>query len=169
MDNNGPGAVLLDRDGVINVNRDDYVKCIEEFELIPGSADAIRRLNDAGFLVLIITNQSPIGRGIFDEERLQEINAFMRRCLEDVAGARIDHIFFCPHRPDGGCGCRKPRPGLFHRAAELYQLDLSETYFVGDADSDEKAAENAGCLFIRVERDGTGKTLADAAEEILHS
>jgi len=159
-------AVLLDRDGVINYERKDYVKSREEMDFIPGAADAIRRLNDAGYLVIIITNQSPIGRGIFDRRRLSEIHDFMRSHLEKSAGAHVDHIFFCPHRPDEGCGCRKPRPGMIFQAAELYQLDLSNTYFVGDSGTDRKAAEAAGCLFIMV-GGSSGKVLGDAVDEIV--
>ncbi len=143
-------AIFLDRDGVINVNRDDYVKSWDEFEFLPGVEDAIKKINRSEFALIIITNQSPIGRGIFDHETLDKIHKKMLDSLGG-AGCHIDAIYYCPHKPDDGCDCRKPRPGLILRAASDFNIDLKNSWMIGDSDSDLQAGKNAGCKTAKVD------------------
>jgi histidinol-phosphate phosphatase family protein len=154
--------VFIDRDGVINYNRDDYVKSWEEFEFIPGSIEAIKKINRTARLLIVITNQSPIGRGIFDTETLDSIHMKMLHELSK-AGARIDAIFYCPHSPNDNCDCRKPKPGLILRAAKEFNIDLSDSWMVGDSKSDMKAGEEAGCRTIQVTIE---KPLSQIVEQI---
>ncbi len=157
-------AFFLDRDGVINVHRDDYVKSVEEFVLLPDAPRAIRLLNENGWLVVVVTNQSAVGKGIITEDRLREIHAHMLSLLEKE-GARVDAIYYCPHRPDDGCPCRKPEPGMLLRAARDLGIDLSRSVMVGDMDTDIEAGKRAGTWKqIRV---GDGKNLLDAVMEVL--
>ena len=142
-------VVFLDRDGVINVNRDDYVKSWSEFEFLPGAKDAIKMLNETNYWVIIVTNQSPIGRGIFDHNTLEEIHNKMLQELSD-AGAHIDAIYYCPHSPDDECGCRKPKPGLLIRAAEELNIDLTNSWLIGDSEGDIEAGKAAGCKTFKV-------------------
>lgn len=142
-------VVFLDRDGVINVNRDDYVKSWDEFEFITGAKEAIKLLNDNNYWVIIITNQSPIGRGIFSHERLREIHELMLNELADT-GAHIDAIYYCPHSPDDNCECRKPKPGLLFQAADELGIDLKRSWFIGDSEGDFQAGESAGCKIFKV-------------------
>jgi histidinol-phosphate phosphatase family protein len=142
-------VVFLDRDGVINVNRDDYVKSWSEFEFLSGAKDAIKMLNETNYWVIIVTNQSPIGRGIFDHNTLEEIHTKMLQELSD-AGAHIDAIYYCPHSPDDECGCRKPKPGLLIRAAEELNIDLINSWLIGDSDGDIEAGKAAGCKTFKV-------------------
>lgn len=153
-----PG-VLLDRDGVINRERADYVKRWSEFSFLPGALDALRRLAVLGRPVLVVTNQSPVGRGLLARAALDEIH---RRMRDEVArhGGRIDGVYVCPHRPDQGCDCRKPRPGLLEAAAREWSLALAESVFVGDAVSDWEAARSAGCRSILVRSGRQGRDLA---------
>jgi D-glycero-D-manno-heptose 1,7-bisphosphate phosphatase len=144
-----PRAVFLDRDGVINENRDDYVKSWDEVRLIPGALDALAHLAALPFRIVLITNQSPIGRGILSTEQVEAIN---RRLVAEIEthGGRVDGVYYCPHHPDDGCACRKPQPGLLHAAAQDLGLDLAHSYLVGDAASDVEAALAAGCTPILV-------------------
>ena len=132
-------AIFIDRDGVINANRPDYVKSWEEFEFLPGSLEALVQITALNWPVVVISNQSAIGRGLVSASSVAEINT--RLCLEvEQAGGRIAAVYICPHRPDDGCDCRKPRPGLLHQAALALDLDLSRSYLIGDAESDILAA-----------------------------
>ncbi|MEJ5199420.1 MAG: D-glycero-beta-D-manno-heptose 1,7-bisphosphate 7-phosphatase [Anaerolineae bacterium] len=142
-------AIFLDRDGVINENRSDYVKSWAEFVFLPGALEALRKLADLDRPVIVISNQSAIGRGIVDRETIDEINARMMDAVR-AAGGRIDGVLYCPHRPDEGCICRKPRPGLLLLAAGRFGLDLCASYLIGDAESDILAAHAAGCRAILV-------------------
>ncbi|MFQ5610861.1 MAG: D-glycero-beta-D-manno-heptose 1,7-bisphosphate 7-phosphatase [Anaerolineae bacterium] len=142
-------AVFLDRDGVINYNRDDYVKRWAEFRFLPGALAALRRLAASPFQIVVVTNQSALGRGLLDPAGLECIHARMSRAVL-AAGGRIDRIFYCPHRPEDGCACRKPRPGLLEQAARALNIDLARSYLVGDALSDIQAAQAAGCLPLLV-------------------
>src|SRR5512139_2714861 len=131
--------VLLDRDGVVNEDSSDFVKCPEEWHPIPGSLDAIARLKQVGFAVAVCTNQSGIARGLFDRRALDEIHA--RMCSEIAAlGGALDGIYVCPHAPDEGCTCRKPRAGLLLRAMTELCYDASSTYYIGDSVRDMEAA-----------------------------
>lgn len=142
-------AVFLDRDGVINQNRDDYVKSWEEFVFLPGVFAPLRRLADSAFAVVVLSNQSAIGRGRISREGLERIHERMIRNIE-AAGGRVDGVEYCPHHPDDRCDCRKPRPGLLRQAASRLGLDLSRSYLVGDARTDVEAAINAGCMPLLV-------------------
>ncbi len=142
-------AIFIDRDGVINYNRPDYVKSWDEFEFIPGAKEAIKRINESDKLLIIITNQSPIGRGIFTPNKLDEIHILMLAELSEF-GCHIDAIYYCPHHPDDNCDCRKPKPGLILRAARDLNIDLRECWMIGDSDSDLKAGAAAGCKTMKV-------------------
>jgi D-glycero-D-manno-heptose 1,7-bisphosphate phosphatase len=136
--------VILDRDGTINADRDDYVKSPAEWLPLPGALEAIARLNQAGWHVVVATNQSGIGRGLFDMETLNAMHSKMHSLLAAVGG-RVDAVFFCPHDPADACDCRKPAPGLFHRIGERYGIDLRGVPAVGDTARDAVAALAAGC------------------------
>ena len=142
-------AVLLDRDGVINRNRTDYVKSWDEFEFLPGSLEALRMLAEQGTRVIVVTNQSVVGRGIIPQDELDRIHARMTREVE-AHGGRIDAILCCSHSPDDGCLCRKPRPGLLLEAMDRFQLDPNLCYVVGDSLNDLMAARAAGLPFVMV-------------------
>ncbi len=135
--------VILDRDGTINEDRDDYVKSADEWVPVPGALEAIARLNHAGWHTVVATNQSGLARGLFDMAALNAIHARMNREL-GAYGGRIDAVFFCPHGPDDGCRCRKPLPGLFEMIGERYGIDLAETHLVGDSLRDLQAGAAAG-------------------------
>jgi D-glycero-D-manno-heptose 1,7-bisphosphate phosphatase len=136
--------VLLDRDGVINVNREDYVKSPGELVLVPGAAAALARLNREGMRVAVCTNQSCVGRGIVTADRLEQIHTHLRTLLARE-GARIDAIFVCPHAPWERCTCRKPAPGLLREALRRFGAEAGETPMIGDALRDLQAAKAAGC------------------------
>jgi D-glycero-D-manno-heptose 1,7-bisphosphate phosphatase len=136
--------VILDRDGTINRASDEFVKSPEEWHPLPGSLEAISRLNHAGFHVVLATNQSGLGRGLFDMAALNAVHSHMLKALA-AAGGRIDAIFYCPHAPDEACTCRKPAPGLLQQIAERYGIDLAGVPYVGDSLRDVQAAQAAGC------------------------
>ena len=136
--------VILDRDGTINEDRDDFVKSPAEWVPIAGSLEAIARLNHAGWHTVVATNQSGLARGLLDMAALNAIHARMNRELAELGG-RIDAVFFCPHGPDDGCACRKPLPGLFTMIGERYGVSLREAYAVGDSLRDLQAGVAAGC------------------------
>lgn len=136
--------VILDRDGTINEDRDDYVKSPEEFTPLPGALEAIARLNHAGWHTVIASNQSGLGRGLFDMSMLNAMHAKLNQMLARHGG-RIDAVFFCPHAPDAQCSCRKPLPGLFEQIGERYGVNLREVPVVGDALRDLEAGVAAGC------------------------
>jgi D-glycero-D-manno-heptose 1,7-bisphosphate phosphatase len=136
--------VILDRDGTINRASDEFVKSPEEWQPLSGSLEAISRLNHAGFHVVLATNQSGLGRGLFDMAALNAVHSHMVKMVA-AAGGRIDAIFYCPHAPDEGCTCRKPAPGLLHQIQERYGIDLHGVPYVGDSLRDMQAAQAAGC------------------------
>jgi D-glycero-D-manno-heptose 1,7-bisphosphate phosphatase len=146
--------VFLDRDGVINEDSADYIKSPDEWVPIAGSLEAIARLSRAGYEIIVVTNQSGLARGLFDEETLAAIHARLRRAVEAVGG-RIAGIFHCPHLPESGCDCRKPRPGLIERAESVLGVRAGGAPLVGDKESDLVAARRAGCRPILV-RTGHG-------------
>lgn len=141
--------IILDRDGVINYDSDEYIKTPEEWIPIPKSLEAIAQLNRDGYQVLVATNQSGVARGYYDLETLDLIHEKLMHELAAVGGY-VQEIFICPHHPDEGCECRKPKPGLFYAMQKKYQIDLANTYFVGDNLSDVQAARQAGCKPILV-------------------
>ena len=138
-------VVFLDRDGVINDNsKIQYVKDWDEFEFLPDTTKAIKYLNDNKIKVILITNQSGINRGLLTHEKLDDIHRQMISELND-AGAHIDDIFYCPHRPDENCSCRKPRTGLLEQAGEKYNIDFKDSWFIGDTESDIETGKKVGC------------------------
>jgi D-glycero-D-manno-heptose 1,7-bisphosphate phosphatase len=136
--------VILDRDGTINEDSDDYVKTPEEWQPMPGALEAIARLNHAGWHVVIASNQSGLGRGLFDVSTLNAMHAKMHKLLAAVGG-RVDAVFYCPHAPGVACHCRKPEPGLFEQIGERYGIDLRGVPVVGDSARDVLGAVAAGC------------------------
>ncbi len=144
--------VFLDRDGVINKNRNDYVKTWDEFEFLPNAKKGIKLLNDNGFKILIITNQSVVGRGIITEKTLNEIHEKMLKELNEC-GCRIEKIYYCPHTPWDSCDCRKPKPGMLLKAAKDFNIDLKKCYFIGDSETDKEAGDNVCCKTYLVSED----------------
>jgi D-glycero-D-manno-heptose 1,7-bisphosphate phosphatase len=136
--------VILDRDGTINADSDEYIKSPEEWQPLPGALEAIARINHAGWHVVIASNQSGLGRGLFDVASLNAMHAKMHKLLS-AHGGRIDAVFYCPHAPDEGCRCRKPEPGLFEQIAERFGVDLEDVPVVGDGVRDLQAGAAAGC------------------------
>ena len=145
--------VILDRDGVINFDSDQFIKNPREWNPIPGSLEAIAQLNQAGYRVVVATNQSGVGRGLFDMATLNAIHAKMHK-LAGQAGGRIDAVFLCPHAADSRCACRKPKSGLFSDIAARFHVDLQHVHAVGDALRDVQAAISAGARPMLVK---TGK------------
>jgi D-glycero-D-manno-heptose 1,7-bisphosphate phosphatase len=158
-------AIFLDRDGVINHNRADHVKSWPEFEFLPGSLLALRRLARLDWPVVVVTNQAMIGRGQASRDSVDDIHARMLTAVLR-AGGRIDAVMLCPHRPDEDCACRKPRPGLLLDAADALGLDLARSFMVGDAASDVMAALNAGCQPVLV-KTGRGSAQLDVMSAAL--
>ena len=152
--------IILDRDGVINHDSASYIKSPEEWKPIAGSLEAIALLNQAGYRVLIATNQSGIGRGLFDMATLNAIHDKMHRALGAVGG-HIDGIFYCPHAQDAGCNCRKPKTGLLEEIARRFSASLEGVPLIGDAQRDLQAAASVGAQPVLV-LTGKGKaTLKD--------
>jgi len=147
--------LLLDRDGVINQDSDDYIRSPEQWIPLPGAIDALVRLSVAGWTVAIATNQSGIARGYYSEACMQAIHARLRERVE-AQGGRLGLILHCPHGPDEGCDCRKPRPGMLLAIARHYQVTPAGLWFVGDSASDLAAAVAAGCQPVLV-KTGKGK------------
>ena len=145
--------VILDRDGVINHDSDDYIKSPDEWIPIPGSLEAIARLNHAGYTVTIATNQSGIARGYFDISTLNAMHEKMHR-LVNQEGGHVDGIFFCPHAPTDNCNCRKPLPGLLLQISRRFSISMENAPFIGDSAKDIEAARLAGARPILVK---TGK------------
>lgn len=152
--------VILDRDGTINHERDDYIKSSEEWVPLPGAMEAVARLNHAGWHVVVATNQSGIGRGLFDMAALNAMHAKMHQILARH-GARVDAVFFCPHTPEDQCSCRKPQPGLFNMIGERFGVSLDGVPMVGDLPRDVLAAQSVGCEPHLV-RTGQAATMTEA-------
>ena len=154
--------IILDRDGVINQDSDAFVKSPDEWIALPGSLQAIARLTQAGWKVVVATNQSGLARGLFDMDTLNAIHAKMRRELA-AAGGSIDAVFLCPHGPDDNCVCRKPLPGMFEQIGARYDADLNDVPAVGDSLRDLQASSAAGCAPWLVLTGNGAKTQARAA------
>lgn len=151
--------ILLDRDGVINQDSEHYIKSPEEWQALPGSLEAIAKLNNAGYKVSVVTNQSGVGRGMYSLATLDEIHQKMHDELSQVNG-HLDKIFYCPHAPDDNCECRKPKPGLLTQALEHFGIAPEHTIFIGDSIRDIQAADAAHCHSALV-LTGNGKKTAD--------
>lgn len=152
--------IILDRDGVINFDSAQFIKNPAEWKAIPGSLEAIARLNQAGYRVVVATNQSGVGRGLFDMDTLTAIHEKMHKELAEV-GARVDAIFYCPHTADSRCDCRKPKPGMFQQIASRFNVDLTGVPTVGDSLRDLQAGTSAGCQPYLVLTGKGEKTQAD--------
>jgi D-glycero-D-manno-heptose 1,7-bisphosphate phosphatase len=161
-------AVFLDRDGVLNENRADYVRTWAQVEFLPGVFAAMRRLAGSPFAVVIVTNQSAVGRGLMTVAGLAAINQGIVRQVQQ-AGGRIDAVYACPHRPDEDCPCRKPRPGMLLQAAWDLGIDLERSYLVGDARSDMEAGLAAGCQPVMVHTGRGRKQAAGLADNGLEA
>lgn len=161
--NNSRKAVFLDRDGVINKERSDYVKTVEELVILDVT-NSIKKLKDNGFLVVVISNQSAINRGLTTHQNVEQIHATIQDYLKKH-GTQIDAFYYCPHRPDENCNCRKPKPGLFNKATNDLQIDLGSSWMIGDRDSDIEAAKAIGCKSIKISSDSG---LGDAVQSILN-
>lgn len=149
------GLVILDRDGVINADSDEYVKSVDEWIPLPGSLEAITRLNASGFRVAVASNQSGLARGYFDRRALRAMHRKFRRLLK-ACGGRVDRIEVCPHGPNDGCDCRKPKPGLILRLIRRFDADPGKVTVIGDSLRDLEAAIAAGARPLLV-RTGNGR------------
>jgi len=142
-------AIFLDRDGVINANRDTYVTSWSDFQFLPGALDALRILTHHKFRIFVVTNQSIVNQGRITQDQLETIHSRMLRAV-NIHGGVIHDIRYCPHRQDEQCGCRKPQPGMLFSLAQDWGINLSQTYLVGDAITDIQAGQTAGCQTLMV-------------------
>tara|TARA_B100000408_G_C10135066_1_gene155857 strand:+ start:10 stop:504 length:495 start_codon:yes stop_codon:yes gene_type:complete len=147
-------AIFLDRDGVINKERKDYVKSVEEFQIIDNIPKVIKILKEKGFVVIVITNQSAINRGLVTIETLNEIHNHLQKILKDN-NTSIDDFYFCPHIPDENCQCRKPNPGMLIKAVQDHDIDMNQSFMIGDSLTDVQAAQKAGCKGILLNQNQT--------------
>ena len=158
-------AIFLDRDGVINENRPDHVKSLEEFAILPGVLDAVRLLRSAGLPIIVVSNQSAINRGLVSWDTVNAVTRLLRERVTS-AGGRLDAVFYCPHLPEEECACRKPRPGLLLQAANELGVELTGSYFVGDGLSDVQAAMAVGAQPLVV-LTGRGRDQATLLEKTI--
>jgi D-glycero-D-manno-heptose 1,7-bisphosphate phosphatase len=156
--------IILDRDGVINEDSDEYVKSLAEWIPIPGSIQAIADLSKAGYVIAVATNQSGIGRGLFDLDELEKMHNKLCALVEE-AGGEIAGIFYCPHTPEDGCECRKPRSGLIDSIESELGLPVKNAYIVGDTQRDLEAGFNKGCIPVLVKSGKGQKTLCSLPDK----
>ena len=142
-------AIFLDRDGVINKKRDDYVKSINELEIFPFVASAIKKLNNANFKVIVITNQSAINRNIITHKKVEQIHLTIQNYLKKNQSF-IDAFYYCPHKPDENCICRKPKPGLLIKAIQDLKINPKESWMIGDSNSDLESGRLVGCNIMKI-------------------
>lgn len=154
-------AIFLDRDGVINIDK-EYVHKIKDFELIPKTIDALKIMQDSGYVLIIITNQSGIGRGYYTEKNFQDLNKHMLELFLSK-GIKILNVYYCPHSPDEGCSCRKPSTDFIKEAEKEFKIELKKSYVIGDKTSDIEMGKNAGCKTILVK---TGKAGEDGRHDV---
>ncbi|ALE90373.1 D-glycero-beta-D-manno-heptose-1,7-bisphosphate 7-phosphatase [Pseudomonas versuta] len=154
--------LILDRDGVINYDSDAYIKSVEEWIPLPGAIEAIAQLSKAGWTVAVATNQSGIARGYYDVATLEAMHERLRALVAEQGG-EVGIIVYCPHGPDEGCACRKPKPGMLHTIAEHYGADLADCWFVGDSLGDLQAAQAVDSQPVLVK---TGKGLLTLAKQL---
>lgn len=151
--------LILDRDGVINQDSDDYIKTLDEWIPIPGAIAAIVRLSKAGWTVAVATNQSGLARGYYDLATLEAMHARLRQLVAEQGG-ELGLIVHCPHGPDDGCECRKPKPGMLRQIAAHYHTNLTGIWFVGDSSGDLAAAQAVDCQPVLVKTGKGERTLA---------
>lgn len=161
MGGTAPPLIILDRDGVINYDSDAYIRTPEEWRPLPGSIEAIAALSARAYRVVVVSNQSGVGRGLFSEATLAAIHAKMKHTIE-VAGGALAGVYHCPHRPEEACDCRKPAPGLLHRISRDFGCALVDVPFVGDKLSDVLAADAVKARPILV-RTGSGEDTVSKA------
>jgi len=159
--------IILDRDGVINEDSDEFVKSPDEFIPIEGSLTAIAKLKQSGYGVVVATNQSGIARGLFDLDTLHRMHEKLQRLLQNE-GVHLDGIFFCPHGPDDICHCRKPKPGMYLDIAKRFDIDLSKTVVVGDSFRDLQAAMKVNAQPILVKTGKGERTLKNNTVDIIN-
>jgi D-glycero-D-manno-heptose 1,7-bisphosphate phosphatase len=168
-------AAFLDRDGVINrkaPTEDEYITCWEEMQIIPGVVEAIALLNQAGFRVIVVSNQRCVAKGLLTTSELDAMHQRMCREL-GAAGAKIDGVYYCPHEEQPPCSCRKPEPGMLFAAADEHQVDLPSSWMIGDSEKDVEAGRSAGCRTARILRanagaDGNADVLARSLLDVAH-
>ena len=164
-----PRLVILGRDGILNVYREDHVKSPDEWEPIPNALEAVARLNHAGWHTVVATNQAGIGRGMIDMASINTVHQRMMQRLAEVGG-RLDAVFFCPHTPEDDCDCRKPKPGLMKQIAQRYGIELRTVPMVADTLRDLQAAHAAGCEphLVRTGRAAalTDKQVVDIVQQV---
>lgn len=158
-------AVFFDRDGVINKERKDYVKTADELEIYENIIECIKKLKDNKFIIIVITNQSAVNRGLTVHKNIQKIHDKLQSYLKNH-GTEIDAFYYCPHKPDEGCACRKPKPGLIINASKDWNINLHSSWMIGNNDSDVLAGKAAGCKSIKIE---DNSHLPDAIKIILES
>jgi D-glycero-D-manno-heptose 1,7-bisphosphate phosphatase len=161
--------VVLDRDGVVNEDSDHYIKSVEEWIPLPGSIEAIAKLKEAGYIVAVATNQSGIGRGYFSEDMLSVMHQKFRNLLAQHTDLDLDLIVYCPHKPDEGCVCRKPSPGLLDQISEQLEVDLKNSWFVGDSLKDLQVAQsrNMQPILVRTGKGGSTEAKGDLPADTL--
>jgi D-glycero-D-manno-heptose 1,7-bisphosphate phosphatase len=168
-------AVFLDRDGTLNVEK-GYLRQVQDLELIPGVAQSVRKLNDAGVLAILTTNQTGAARGFYNLAHIDALHERLSLLLKQEAGAHLDAIFFCPHLPKGVvpelsivCHCRKPAPGMIEQAVQRFpQIELTKSYMLGDKASDVGFAKNAGCRSILL-KTGYGERVLAGKYQVLEN
>lgn len=153
-------VLFLDRDGVINERKTDYVKNINELKFLPNIFEALKKFNDMGFMIIIITNQSIINRKIISKNQLEEIHNHMLKTMEKNL-CKITKIYFCPHRPDEKCKCRKPNTGMIEHAMKEFKIKISNSILIGDSESDIEAANRMKMKSIKIQTDGQLINLID--------
>jgi len=158
-------AVFFDRDGVINKERKDYVKTVHELEIFPNVAKSIKLLKNQGFSIVVVSNQSAINRGYTNHDNVKAIhNKLQEYLLQNETS--IDAFYYCPHRPDENCECRKPKPGLLLKAIQELKIDPSQSWIIGNNESDITAGKNVGCRTIKID---SSANLDVAIKQILDS
>lgn len=149
-------AIFLDRDGVINKQppKGDYVKNWDEFEWLPNAKEAIKLISQSGYLAIVVSNQRGVARGLMGEEDIKEINKKMQKDFAKI-GANLDAFYWCSHDYSDNCDCRKPKPGLILQAAADFNIDLANSWVIGDSDDDIAAGKAAGCNVLKIKTNGS--------------
>ena len=143
-------AIFLDRDGVLNYDRDDYVKSVKELKIKPNILSPIKRLKENGYILVVITNQSAINKGLTTHENVKNIHTTIQNFLKENR-TYIDEFFYCPHRTDEDCNCRKPKTGLLQKAISQFNIDIQSSWLIGDRDTDIQTANFIGCKAMKLD------------------